>query len=46
MVSQGATSLARVRARDYRVPTHPAARLDDWRPYDPLLRAGTGEVRP
>jgi hypothetical protein len=46
VVSQGATSLERVRARDYRVPTWPAARLDDWRPYDPLLRAGAGEARP
>jgi microcystin degradation protein MlrC len=40
VVSDGATSLDRVRNRDYRVPTHPGTRLDDWRPYDPQLRAG------
>ena len=45
VVSQGgATSLDRVRARATRVPTHPGARLDDWRPYDPLLRAGSAEA--
>jgi microcystin degradation protein MlrC len=44
VVSQGATSLERVRARETRVPTWPAARLDDWRPYDPMLRAP--EARP
>ncbi|HEY8428106.1 MAG TPA: M81 family metallopeptidase [Sandaracinaceae bacterium] len=39
VVSDGATSLARVRSRVYRVPTHPGARVEDWRPYDPILRA-------
>jgi len=47
VVSQGgATSLDRVRARATRVPTHPGARLDDWRPYDPLLRAPGGAASP
>ena len=40
VVSDGATSLDRVRNRRYRTPTHPATRLDDWRPHDPALRAG------
>ncbi len=39
VVSQGATSFDRVRNREYRVPMHPAAKLDDWRPSDPVLRA-------
>jgi microcystin degradation protein MlrC len=46
VVSQGATSLARVRARVTRVPTHPAAELVDWRPSDPLLRAAATVARP
>jgi hypothetical protein len=46
VVSQGATSLARVRERAYRVPTWPAAQPVDWRPYDPILRAGFVEARP
>jgi microcystin degradation protein MlrC len=37
-VSRGATSFDRVRSRRYRLPMHPAAKLDDWRPSDPLLR--------
>jgi microcystin degradation protein MlrC len=40
VVSQGATSFDRVKARAYQVPTHPATRVDDWRPYDPILRRG------
>lgn len=38
VVSAGATSLARVRSRDYRVPTYPGQPVTDWRPYDPILR--------
>ena len=38
VVSQGATSFDRVRARTYRVPTHPGTKLDDWRASDPILR--------
>jgi len=38
VTSDGATSLARVRDRPYKVPTHPGTPLEDWRPYDPLLR--------
>jgi len=40
VVSAGATSLERIRTRAYRVPTHPQTKLEDWRPYDPVLRAG------
>ena len=40
VVSDGATSLERVRSRSYAAPTHPQTRLDDWRPHDPALRAG------
>jgi microcystin degradation protein MlrC len=39
VVSDGATSLERVRARDYRVPTYPRHALDDWRSGDRALRA-------
>jgi len=39
VVSDGATSLERVRTRVYRVPTWPAAQPADWRPFDPILRA-------
>ncbi|MEZ4391129.1 MAG: M81 family metallopeptidase [Polyangiales bacterium] len=39
VVSAGATDLRRVRDADYLVPMSPRARLDDWRPYDPTLRA-------
>jgi microcystin degradation protein MlrC len=42
VVSDGATSLERVRTRAYRVPTWPAAQPADWRPFDPMLRAGAG----
>lgn len=34
VTSNGATSFRRVRERSYRTPTHPATRLDDWRPLD------------
>jgi len=37
--SAGATSLARVRDRDYGSPRYPKADMDDWRPYDEALRA-------
>ena len=37
-VSHGATSFDRVRSRTYRVPMHPATKLADWRPSDPVLR--------
>lgn len=40
VVSAGATSLERVRTRDYRVPTFPSADPGDWRDYDAILRAG------
>jgi microcystin degradation protein MlrC len=39
VVSDGATSLGRVRDRAYRVPMYPNAQPSDWRPYSPLLRA-------
>jgi microcystin degradation protein MlrC len=39
VVSDGATSLERVKSRDYRVPTHPRFPLDDWRGGDRDLRA-------
>jgi microcystin degradation protein MlrC len=41
VVSDGATSFGRVRSRRYRVPTHPAHRLEDWRASDAVLRQGT-----
>ncbi len=40
VVSQGATSLERVKKLRFAVPMQPEAKLDDWRPYDPILRAG------
>jgi microcystin degradation protein MlrC len=40
VASDGATSLARVRSRRYRVPLHPGTTLAEWRPYDPELRNG------
>ena len=44
VVSDGATSLTRIRDRAYDVPMHPARVVDDWRPYDPILkRAQAGE---
>ncbi|MCZ7683429.1 MAG: MlrC C-terminal domain-containing protein [Sandaracinaceae bacterium] len=39
VVSDGATSLTRVRAREYLVPTYPGADVADWRASDPVLRA-------
>jgi microcystin degradation protein MlrC len=39
VVSEGATSLDRVRTRTYRVPTFPGQSPDGWRAYDPILRA-------
>jgi hypothetical protein len=42
--TDGATSLTRIRDRAYDVPMHPARVVDDWRPYDPILkRAQAGE---
>lgn len=38
VVSAGATSLTRVREREYRVPTHPGRDPGDWRRWDPALR--------
>lgn len=38
VVSDGATSLTRVRTREYLVPTYPGAQISDWRTYDPILR--------
>lgn len=38
VVSEGATSLHRVRTRPTAVPTHPSTRLDDWRAGDRALR--------
>lgn len=38
VVSDGASSLRRVRERRYAVPTWPGQDPDDWRPYDPVLR--------
>lgn len=40
IVSRGATSLERVRKRNYRVPSFPGADPPDWRASDPVLRAG------
>lgn len=40
VVSDGATSLERVRRLPYRVPTWPQAEPADWRESDPILRAG------
>ncbi len=39
VVSDGATSLARVRSREYLVPTYPGADVAEWRASDPILRA-------
>lgn len=38
--SAGATSLERVRTRQYRVPTFPGVDLEDWREHEPALRRG------
>ncbi len=40
VVTDGATSLARVRERAYRVPTWPGSDPADWRSADRILRAG------
>ncbi|MDQ3035129.1 MAG: M81 family metallopeptidase [Myxococcota bacterium] len=40
VVSAGATSLSRVRTREYRVPTHPGRDPGSWRAWDEALRAG------
>ncbi|HSQ63007.1 MAG TPA: M81 family metallopeptidase [Polyangiaceae bacterium] len=45
-VSHGATSFDRVRNRSYRVPMHPASKLTDWRPSDPVLRRPRGASAP
>ncbi len=39
VITGGATSLERVRTREYRVPTYPGADPPDWRDADPVLRA-------
>jgi hypothetical protein len=39
VISAGATSLVRIRERDYAIPMAPKAVLDDWRPFDALLKA-------
>jgi len=46
VVSDGATSLERVRRAHYAVPMHPQTRIADWRPWDPVLRAGGPERAP
>lgn len=38
--SDGASSLRRIRDRDYPVPTWPGKDPEHWKPYDPILRAG------
>lgn len=38
VVSDGASSFSRVRARKYSVPTWPGENPSDWRTYDPILR--------
>jgi microcystin degradation protein MlrC len=40
VVSDGASSLERVRTRRYAVPSYPSADLPDWRANEPKLRAG------
>jgi microcystin degradation protein MlrC len=40
VVTDGATSLTRVRERDYRVPTWPGRDPSDWRSADRILRGG------
>jgi microcystin degradation protein MlrC len=46
VVSPGATSFDRVKARPYRVPLHPAVAHDDWRALDPILRRPRRAARP
>ncbi|HJL17051.1 MAG TPA: M81 family metallopeptidase [Sandaracinaceae bacterium LLY-WYZ-13_1] len=41
VVSAGATSLERVRDRDYLVPSYPRDDVRDWREHDPTLRAAS-----
>ena len=38
VVSSGATSLTRIRDREYDIPMAPRAKLEDWRPYDAALK--------
>ncbi|MBL8677537.1 MAG: M81 family metallopeptidase [Myxococcales bacterium] len=38
VVSDGATSFGRVRARAYKTPVHPSAKIADWRAHDRELR--------
>jgi microcystin degradation protein MlrC len=45
VTSAGASSLERVRQRDYAVPTYPGQDPTDWRDSDPLLRQ-LGAARP
>ena len=40
VVSDGASSLKRVRERTYAVPTYPGDDPANWRDYDPILRQG------
>jgi microcystin degradation protein MlrC len=44
VISDGATNLRRVKTRTYEVPMHPGTPLQDWRPLDPVLRAGAGRT--
>lgn len=44
VISDGATNLRRVKTRTYEVPMHPGTPLADWRPLDPVLRAGAGRT--
>jgi microcystin degradation protein MlrC len=43
VVSDGATSLTRVRERKYAVPTWPGHDPSDWRAHDPALRGEVGK---
>lgn len=45
VVSDGASSLERVRTRHYAVPSYPSADLADWRENEPRLRAGVPRKR-
>jgi microcystin degradation protein MlrC len=42
VISDGATSLARVRSRTYQVPTYPAQQPERWQTHDATLRALSG----
>lgn len=46
VVTDGASSLERVRTRAYRVPTHPGSDPGDWRRWDPLLRGASAASPP